>query len=260
LQLSNLLHKEGRFLGGPDATFEATDGWDKFSTIHFSCHGMGDVSFAPFSRLYLRDDLLLAHDVIYRRPRLCGGAVVILNGCQTGVKDWRAADEGMGLMSAFLLRGAGLVLSTMWSVVDHCAAEMVLRFVAELIDQGQPPAEALRRAQIRARNLTWEEYDERSVQVLAMCDPQENAIEVGKLFAQKAWLSSRCGLVEEAHEAAQRAAPLLRRAGLELEAERLMALTRGGGVLARPLRQKPRACPFDHPIIWGAFQLVGRVT
>src|SRR5262249_54196047 len=147
-----------RFHRGPEATFAATDGWGAFSTLHFSCHGAGDQMFAPLSRLYLRDDLLLAHDVAYRRPALRTGALVILNGCQTSVKDWRAEDEGMGLMSAFLLRGAGLVLSTMWSVVDACAAEVVLQFLGELIDQGKPPVEALREAQRRARGLTWEEY------------------------------------------------------------------------------------------------------
>jgi tetratricopeptide (TPR) repeat protein/CHAT domain-containing protein len=257
LQLSQCLAPNGRFHRGPEATYAATDGWDAFATLHFSCDGAGDPDFAPLSRLYLHDDLLLAHDVIYRRPALREGALVILNGCQTGVRDWRAADEGLGLMSAFLLRGAGLVLSTMWSVVDACAAEMVLQFVAELIEKRQSPVEALRAAQQQARALTWEEYMRRSDEVQKMFDPDRNPQELSKLLAQKAWVSCRCGLAGEARDAAEQAAPFLRRAGLDAEAERLLALTRSDATLSGPAR---RALPFDHPLLWGAFQLVGRVT
>jgi CHAT domain-containing protein len=244
----------GRFHRGPEATFAATEGWGEFATLHFSCHGTGDPDFAPLSRLHLHDDLLLAHDVIYRRPGLRDGALVILNGCETGVKDWRAADEGLGLMSAFLLRGAGLVLSTMWGVVDACAAEVVLQFVEGVIDRTKPPVEALQEAQRRVRRLTWEDYERRSAEVERMFDLNEHPLELSKLLAQKAWVSTRCGLVDEAREAAVAAAPLLRRYGLNEEAERVIALT------GRPGPRTRRKHPFDHPVIWATFQLVGRVT
>jgi CHAT domain-containing protein len=49
----------------------------------------------------------------------------------------------------------------------------------------------------------------------------------------------------------------LRRAGLAAEADRLLAVTRSeGGVAPVP----PQVNPFDHPIFWSAFHLVGRVT
>src|SRR5205807_1437158 len=86
-------------------------------------------------------------------------------------------------------------------------------------------------------------------------DPRENPIEISKLLAQKAWVSSHCGLYEQACEAAQEAAPLLRRAGLEPEAERLLALTRGGGRLDRRVQGNRPALPFDHPIRYRALGL-----
>src|SRR5262249_32652732 len=143
----------GKFHRGPDATFTRTADWGDAALVHFSCHGHGDMRFAPLSRLCLADDLLLAHDVVYRRPPLRDGSLVILNGCQTSVRDWRAADEGMGLMTTFLLRGAGLVLATQWSVLDAIAAEMTLTFVDEF-RSGTAPTEALRKAQQAARALT----------------------------------------------------------------------------------------------------------
>src|SRR5262249_43987409 len=140
-------HDQGRYLSGPQATYQATDDWGGASLLHFGCHGRSDPWFAPLSHLCLAADLLLAHDVVYRRPPLGEGALVVLNGCQTAVPDLRALDEGLALMNAFLVRGAGLVLATQWSVFDGPAAVMVTTFLSELLDNGVSDAEALRRSQ-----------------------------------------------------------------------------------------------------------------
>ena len=50
-------------------------------------------------------------------------------------------------MTAFLLRGASLVLATQWSVEDRCAADLALSFLEQLLDHGLPPTQALRLAQ-----------------------------------------------------------------------------------------------------------------
>src|SRR5204863_8946019 len=132
-------HWEGRQLAarwpcgqvhiGKEAAWGRVPEWSDAALVHFSCHGSGYAHFAPLSHLRLADDLLLAHDVLYRLPPLKRGAVVILNGCETGSRDTRAVDEGMGLMSAFLLRGASLVMSTLWPIDDAVAAEVVLTFL-----------------------------------------------------------------------------------------------------------------------------------
>jgi CHAT domain-containing protein len=248
----------GQFHAGPEATFARTDGWTGAGLVHFGCHGLGDDSFALRSHLRLSDDLLLAADVLHDRPPLQQGALVILNGCQTGMRDWRAVDEGMGLMTAFLLRGASLVLATQWSVLDACAAEMVLTFVDALLEQGTPPTEALRRAQARVRQMTTEDIVARHDEVQKLFPADEFPHEAGKLLARKAWVCHRAGLYREARDCAEQAAAPLRRVGRSADADQLLVLTRGRDVVVRP--REYQIASFDHPLFWGAFHFVGRVT
>jgi CHAT domain-containing protein/tetratricopeptide (TPR) repeat protein len=250
------------FHRGRNATPETTRTWTNAALLHFSCHGMGYPSFAPLSHLRLADDLLLAHDVVYRRPPLREGALVVLNGCQTAVRDDRAFNESMGLMTAFLLRGASLVLATQWSVVDGCAANMVLAFLEQLLHRNLPPTEALKAARAEARQLTvddllhrWEEVEE--VLDEAARDEKDAKVDKGKFLTHKAWLCRQAGREGEALQLAEQADPLLRAGGLEGPADRLLAVMRGtGGLDPRDIRLRS----FDHPVFWGAFQLVGRVT
>jgi CHAT domain-containing protein len=251
----------GRFHRGPHATLARTENWGDASLLHFSCHGLGHPSFAPLSHLRLADDLLLAHDVVYRRPALRDGSVVVLNGCQTAVRDERAFNESMGLMTAFLLRGASLVLATQWSVVDGCAAEMMLTFLDRLLEQGKSPTDALRLAQRQARALHRDDIRHRWSEAQRAMAGEFTEVENGKALAQQALLAQQSGEDAEARDLAGRAAGLLRRAHMNVEADRLLAATRAeAGLVATGPAGRPRACPFDHPIFWSAFQLVGRVT
>ncbi len=243
---------ESIFRRGEQATFASTSHWGCAGLVHFSCHGLGVPQFAPLSHLRLADDLLLAHDVVHRRPALRDGALVVLGGCQTAVRDARAFNESMGLMTAFLLRGAGLVFATQWSVVDGCAAEMVLAFLSEMIDRKSPPTVALRKAREQVRRMTLDDLLDRWQDVESVLG--ESSTDRGKLQAQIAWLCRRAGRVVAARHYAEQAATGLRRAGMTDQADQLLALTRKSAGGEAELES------FDHPIFWGAFQLVGRVT
>jgi CHAT domain-containing protein/tetratricopeptide (TPR) repeat protein len=245
----------GEFYAGEEATLDRADRWEETALLHFSCHGMGDERFAPLSRLSLRDDFLLAHDVVYRRPPLPEGALVVLNGCQTAVRDWRAVDEGMGLMSAFLLRGAGLVLATQWSVLDHCAAEMVTTFLEALVNRGVSPTDALRLAQQRARTISPSETEERCEEVMKLFPEGQYPCEVAQIHSLAIKAARVAGRWAGAREQGRRTEALRRLAGGE-EAERVAALS-GEGRLAR---EPDRGGEYDDPLYWAAFQLVGRVT
>ncbi len=77
----------GIFRRGEQATLESTRqlGQRRAGPFQLPRHGASLVRSAV--ALALADDLLLAHDVVYRRPALREGALVVLNGCQTAVRD-----------------------------------------------------------------------------------------------------------------------------------------------------------------------------
>jgi hypothetical protein len=222
----------GVFCRVPDATFARTAEWSGATLIHFGCHGVGDESFAPLSHLRLADDLLLAQDVVCRRPPLRPGAVVVLNGCQTAVRDARSLDESMGLKTAFLLRGASFVLATSWSVADRCAADLALSFLDRLLAGDCSPTRALRQAQRTVRGLSLDDVLHRQEEV-------ERATPVGSpdragLLASKAQLCWRFGRASEGRHFAEATAPALRGAGLGDVADGLLEQ-------ARSLRPAPEA-------------------
>jgi tetratricopeptide (TPR) repeat protein/CHAT domain-containing protein len=257
-QLRRRYGSNGRFYLGEEGTFARTADWTDAGIVHFSCHGYGDLSFAPLSFLELHDDWLLAHDVVYRRPALQDGALVLLNGCQTSVRDWRAVDEGMGLMSAFLLRGAGLVLATQWSVVDACANQMLLTFVERYL-AGSDPVAALRAAQRQVRELQPDAILRHCEEVLAQFPETSRPYEVINICALAVRVCKRNGRLDDARDWFQKMAALCRRIGQPLEdEEKLDAQLRKGKGAAEAQWLGPTN--FDHPIFWGAFQFVGRVV
>jgi CHAT domain-containing protein len=161
-------------------------------------------------------------------------------------------------MTAFLLRGAGLVLSTQWSVADPCAAELVLTFVDEIRRPGVTPAAALHAAQQHVRGLRTEDIRRRHDEVEKLF-PRDSP-EAGKLHAQRAWICWRAGMLDEAWDSAKLAEAPLRRIGLAAEVESLLRnLT---AAKASPgFRELPRRpTTFESPEYWAAFQLIGRVT
>src|SRR5262249_16925346 len=78
--------------------------------------------------------------------------------CQTSVTDLRAVNESMGLMTAFLLKGAGCVFSTQWSVYDMCAAPFALDF-AQKVTTGRALTGAMNESRERLRRLTPDDTD-----------------------------------------------------------------------------------------------------
>jgi CHAT domain-containing protein len=81
------------------------------------------------------------------------GALVVMTGCATGTGDVRAGAGLLGLTHAWLMAGAGAVVSTDWPVED-ASGEIFSRFYLHL--RNSPAAEALRRSQMEfAHSGTW---------------------------------------------------------------------------------------------------------
>lgn len=115
--------------------------------IHLACHAQFRTDNPVFSALHLHDGVLTA-EVIETLD--LPASVVVLSGCETGLSDVGGSDEMFGLTRAFLLAGAARVLAALWPVDDATTAELMFDFYSGL-RRGQPPAAALRRAQLAAR-------------------------------------------------------------------------------------------------------------
>lgn len=83
------------------------------------------------------------------------------------LQEYEAADEALGLSTAFLAAGAAGVVATLWPVDDYSTALLMSRFYESLIETGSrpghphggDPAAALRAAQLWLRALTPEDEE-----------------------------------------------------------------------------------------------------
>jgi tetratricopeptide (TPR) repeat protein len=111
--------------------------------IHLACHGLFRSDNPMFSALHLADGALTVEQAEGLRLK---PATVVLSACETGLAGLNAADEGFGLVRAFLVAGAARVVASLWPVDDAVTAIFMARFHAAL-SGGHTPARALQAAQ-----------------------------------------------------------------------------------------------------------------
>jgi len=102
-----------------------------------------------------QNDGLLTVGEILDDPRLeLTAELVVLSACQTGLGSLHAAEGTVGLQRAFLGRGAGSVLVSLWNVSDEATLALMLAFYGHWLNDDDEPskAEALRRAQTDVRS------------------------------------------------------------------------------------------------------------
>lgn len=82
--------------------------------------------------------------------------LVVLGSCRSALGD-RIAGEGMvGLPRSFLQAGVKTVLVSLWDISDPATAELMAHFYRALLEGGERPAAALRRAQLSmCRSPRW---------------------------------------------------------------------------------------------------------
>jgi CHAT domain-containing protein len=111
--------------------------------LHIACHGLYRPDNPLFSALRLADRWVTAAEVL---DLDLGGALVTLSACESGRPGYGAA-EPVGLAWAFLAAGASGAIVSQWVVNDRSTAALMSRLYRRLT-AGDPPAQALRRAQL----------------------------------------------------------------------------------------------------------------
>ena len=91
-----------------------------------------------------RDGYVRAHEIAALE---LPAELVVLSACRTALGQEVRGEGLVGLTRSFFEAGARSLLVSLWSVDDRSTAELMRRFYRQLFAAGQPPAEALARAQ-----------------------------------------------------------------------------------------------------------------
>jgi CHAT domain-containing protein len=148
------------------------EGPGAFDLLHFAGHGFAAQGTINEPQIMLQGELLpngsyqpnyLKADAVESRAQLQGAdgnrPLVVLNACQAGRATWHLTGIG-GFAQAFLKRGAGAFIGTLWSVGDAPARHFTEALYAAL-KQGDDMAQAARKARATARmasDATWLSY------------------------------------------------------------------------------------------------------
>ena len=118
------------------------------SLLHLACHAW-TASTAEASYLELTERLTI-HAVVEHaagRAARAPGPVVVLSACQSDFTE-HDDDEALTLATSVLVAGAVAVVGSRWAVADKRTAILMFAFHHFLAAVGQPPADALRSAQL----------------------------------------------------------------------------------------------------------------
>lgn len=151
-------------LSGASATARAVR--DRFSSstlVHFATHGVvysapgrvrgSFVAVAPDSGVH--SGLLTVAEILDDSGYTTHAELVVLSACETALGDVRQSEGVVGLQRAFVARGAGGVLASLWSVSDASTRLLMQRFYTHWLDDPGAPsaAQALLGAMRDVRNV-----------------------------------------------------------------------------------------------------------
>jgi CHAT domain-containing protein len=125
----------------------------KFAILHFATHGALNPKKPEKSGFLLStvgpegqrlNGFITINDVYQLRAPV---ELVVLSACRTGLgKDIRG--EGLNSVTrGFMYAGASSIAASLWNVDDDVTADLMKHFYANMLQQGMPPAAALRAAQ-----------------------------------------------------------------------------------------------------------------
>lgn len=125
-----------------------------YRILHFATHGMIDSRHSLLSGLLLstideqgrsQNGLLRLHDIYGLR---LNAELVVLSACQTGLGKELPGEGFVGLTQGFLYAGSRSIVASLWQVEDNSSATLMKNFYQGLLEGGDTPAVALRRAKL----------------------------------------------------------------------------------------------------------------
>jgi CHAT domain-containing protein len=131
----------------------------QYRIVHFATHGVINCQHPELSGIVLsmlnehgehENGFLQLHD-IYRLD--LSADLVVLSACRTGLGEEIQGEGLVGLTQGFLHVGAKSVIASLWQVDDRATAELMHNFYKSTLDDGLPPAAALR----DAKRAMWRE-------------------------------------------------------------------------------------------------------
>jgi CHAT domain-containing protein/tetratricopeptide (TPR) repeat protein len=126
----------------------------QYRYVHIATHGWLDAERPGLSALVFsmvdaegkpQNGFLRANDIYNLK---LPAELVVLSACQTGLGKEIKGEGLVGLTRGFMYAGAARVVVSLWNVNDQATADLMTKFYEKMLKQGQPPAAALRAAQV----------------------------------------------------------------------------------------------------------------
>ncbi|KAJ2915812.1 hypothetical protein MD484_g4618, partial [Candolleomyces efflorescens] len=115
-----------------EATAKAVlEGTERYSCVHFACHGIQNAE-DPLRSAFVLDDGKLELSTIIK-SNLRSADLAFLSACQTSTGDPKLSEEAVHLAGAMLAAGYRGVVATMWSIQDRYAPEFAEDFYKNLL-------------------------------------------------------------------------------------------------------------------------------
>jgi CHAT domain-containing protein len=129
----------------------------RYRILHFATHGLLDPVLPERSGLVLSlfDENGRRRDGFLSAPEVAAldlpAELAVLSACHTALGREVRGEGLVGLTQAFFRAGVRGVVVGYWNVDDRATAALMARFYRNLFEEGQPPAAALRNAQLAIR-------------------------------------------------------------------------------------------------------------
>ncbi len=124
-------------------------------TFQFAGHAYHNIEQPKESALVLTHEQTLTLTDIFEKLDFGCYNLVFLSACETGItSNQNLIDEYVGLVSAFLAKGATYVISTLWTVDERSTALLTIRFY-QFLKAGETPIVALKQAQDWLQEVTY---------------------------------------------------------------------------------------------------------